>query len=123
MACSKNNAIGYKNKLPWNIPLEMEHFTSNVTNNIMIMGYKTYLSTPNILLNKCYNIVFSKEHILQKSSNIIQVKTLEELHQIRFPENKKMFMIGGGEIASLFLRNNMIEEFILSIINKKLYRR
>lgn len=44
VAFCKNRGIGYKNRLPWNIPNEIKYFkkkTSNGDNNVVVMGRNT----------------------------------------------------------------------------------
>lgn len=43
-AMTKKFIIGYYEKLPWNIPEEIEHFKQITTEKIIIVGRKTYLS-------------------------------------------------------------------------------
>ncbi|MBI4122864.1 MAG: dihydrofolate reductase [Parcubacteria group bacterium] len=41
-ALAENRVIGNKNRLPWNVPAEYEHFKSSVQNSTMIMGKNAY---------------------------------------------------------------------------------
>lgn len=69
-AACENMGIGYKNKLPWKLPKEMEYFTRMTTqtvdpekSNAVIMGHKTWLSIPKKLqpLKSRINIVLSRQ--------------------------------------------------------------
>nr|ALC77309.1 FolA [Rickettsia endosymbiont of Ixodes pacificus] len=54
-----------------------------------------------------------------KMSIIFFIKSLDDFWQIIKPfTDKKIFMVGGTEIATLFLEQNLIDEFLLTKINK-----
>ena len=42
VAFAKNNVIGKDGKIPWNIEREQSRFKELTTNNIVIMGRKTF---------------------------------------------------------------------------------
>jgi len=43
-AIGRNNELGLKNKLLWNIPADMKHFKEYTTGKVVIMGRKTFQS-------------------------------------------------------------------------------
>ncbi|HSX19586.1 MAG TPA: dihydrofolate reductase, partial [Gammaproteobacteria bacterium] len=49
-AMSQNRVIGVNNKLPWNIPEELQHFKHLTMGKPMIMGRKTFDSIGRRLL-------------------------------------------------------------------------
>ena len=57
-AISKNNVIGKENNLPWNIGDDLKRFKELTSNNIIVMGRKTYESIGRPLPNR-RNIVLS----------------------------------------------------------------
>lgn len=118
MACDPSGIVGKDGKLPWSYPKELKHFSDIVSGNIMIMGYKTFIDTSKHILNNCYNIVLSRKDRISHSPNTIFIKSIDELFNLSLDSSKKIFMIGGAEIATLFLQNNLISEFILTIICK-----
>ena len=58
-AVSKNNVIGNNNKLPWNISEDLKRFRELTSENIIVMGRKTYDSIGRPL-PKRENLVLSK---------------------------------------------------------------
>ena len=58
-AISKNNVIGNKNQLPWNISEDLKRFRELTSENIIVMGRKTFESIGRPLPNR-KNIVLSK---------------------------------------------------------------
>ena len=59
VAFSENMVIGIDNKLPWNLPKDLQHFKNYTINKSIIMGRKTYESIGRPLPNR-NNIVISK---------------------------------------------------------------
>lgn len=52
-------------------------------------------------------------------NGVFFVKSLDELWEvIKLFNDKKIFMVGGAEIATFFLKQNLINEFLLTKINK-----
>ncbi|MAG78065.1 dihydrofolate reductase [archaeon] len=81
-AIAKNNVIGYKNKIPWDIPEDKEHFKKITLGKVVIMGRKT----------------FDSIGILKGRKNIILTRK-----QPVIIKHKDFFVIGGAEIYKLFL--------------------
>ena len=63
-AVSKNNVIGNNNKLPWNISEDLKRFRELTSENIIVMGRKTYDSIGRPL-PKRENLVLSKNKKLK----------------------------------------------------------
>jgi dihydrofolate reductase len=114
MACDPLGVIGVDNKLPWNCREEMDYFHQVTDRNIVIMGHNTFLSMPKKSLDKydC-NIVFSRKSY-KADSNIIFVSSLTEAISLLKEKKGKKFMIGGRQIAEMFLQKNLIEQFLLT---------
>lgn len=101
-AVSDNNIIGINNRLPWNIPEEMNHFTTTTRGHVIIMGRKTFesLGAP---LPERINIILSRSMVIDTSKHrdekIIISPTLDVALQISSQFiNKKVFVIGGAEL-------------------------
>ena len=83
------------------------------------MGRKTFDSIPAKILKNCICIVFSRNTPLQSYNIIFFIKSLDDFWRVIKPfTDKKIFMVGGAEIATLFLEQNLIDEFLLTKINK-----
>lgn len=85
------------------------------------MGRKTFNSLPSKFLKECICVVFSRNETLQSyNNNIFLIKSLDNFWQVIKPfTDKKIFIVGGAEITTLFLKQNIIDEFLLTRINKK----
>ena len=119
VAASLNNVIGFKNKLPWNIPEDLKFFKEKTLNRTIIMGRKTFESLGQPLPNRL-NIVVSSNKGFQpagvemKSSIEQALKTAKQksLH-------KEIFIIGGGEIYKQSLPQ--VQKIYLTRIHKNFH--
>ncbi len=119
MACDPGGVIALNNRLPWNYPQELEFYRKIIAKQCVILGYNTFIEMPEDFLNNHFLIVFSKKSIYPELKNVVFVSSIEEFKKLTSPVNKKFYMIGGAEIATLFLKNNLLEDFLLTIITKK----
>lgn len=118
MACNQDYVISSNGELPWKCPDEVAFYRKMVRNQIVIMGYKTFIQMPQSFLEEHTVLVFSKTHLSENNPLATFISSIEELNDLKsLPEDKECFMIGGAEIASLFLKNNAIDHFYLSIVN------
>jgi len=134
-AYDKNYGIGYLNKLPWNFPEDMIRFRSLTTNNIVIMGSKTFESFSEKFaygLPNRYNIVITSKKNLVNSNSLFYVNSVLESVSLAnkiFKENKenkenkeknenlKVFVIGGASIYKQFLEYKLIQTMLITKIH------
>lgn len=94
-AIGRNNEIGYKNKLLWNIPEDMQHFKSYTMGKVVLMGSNTFLSMRNRPLpgRKC--VVISRRDL--HGCGAIPAKSIIDALSIEhcYPE---LVVIGGASI-------------------------
>ncbi len=95
VATSENGVIGRDGKLPWHIPGDLKHFKSLTTNNVVIMGRKTYESIGKPLPNRL-NIVITRDKN-KTYEGCITVNSIENAIR-KAGTDKEIFIIGGGEI-------------------------
>jgi dihydrofolate reductase len=103
-AIGKNNEIGKKNTLLWNLPADMKHFRETTKGHTVIMGQKTFESLSKALPNR-RNIVLTLDNSFQ-GEGIEIVHSLDELDrllQTTSDKNEENFIIGGGQIYKLFI--------------------
>jgi len=117
MACNQDYVISSKGELPWKCPEEIAFYRKMIRNQIVIMGFKTFIQMPQSFLEEHTVLVFSRTHLLENSPLATFVSSIEEFEGLKnLPTDKECFMIGGAEIATLFLKNKMIDRFYLSIV-------
>jgi dihydrofolate reductase len=100
-ALSKNNVIGFNEKIPWKIKDDMIHFKDLTMGHPVIMGRKTYKSLPESFrpLPGRKNIVMSKS--LESIEGIYLAKNIGEA--LKITENQEAYIIGGSQIYESFL--------------------
>ena len=94
VARSRNNVIGKKGKIPWNIKGEQKQFKDLTTGNVVIMGRKSFDEIGHPLPNR-KNIIVSKSKNFT-GENLITVHSLREALDISRGEN--VFISGGYEL-------------------------
>lgn len=95
-AIGKNNELGKKNTLLWNLPADMKHFRDTTRGHTVIMGQKTFESIGNPLPNR-RNIVVTKSDSFA-ALGVEVSKSLEDTIQSFKNSKEEVFIIGGGEI-------------------------
>lgn len=111
LATDLNGCIGYKNELVFKAKKDLKRFKELTTNNIVVMGRKTYESLGSKPLPNRINIVLSKtlnDNNVQVYNNID--KMLSDM--IEFYPDKTIWIIGGAEIYKQFI--NIVDEIYLT---------
>ena len=106
VAFAKNNVIGKDGKIPWNIEGEQSRFKELTTNNIVIMGRKTfeeiYQKLQKPLPNRINIIVSTKKDYQVKDA--IVVHSIEELlEELKKYDTNDVYIIGGDSIYKQML--------------------
>jgi len=95
---AKSRAIGFNNKLLYNIPEDMSHFKAITTGHPVIMGENTFHSMNNRPLPNRLNIILTKDKSFSAADCLVAY-SLEEAIDLAKAQNKgEIFFIGGGQI-------------------------
>lgn len=102
VAVDKNYGIGYNNKLLCNLTEDLKHFKNLTTNNIVVMGRKTWDSLPMKPLPNRINVVITnsvKDNGIALNNGVI-FATLDLLKKYieEIGEKYNIFVIGGSQI-------------------------
>ncbi|MBI2649753.1 type 3 dihydrofolate reductase [Candidatus Woesearchaeota archaeon] len=100
VAMDENKLIGYKNKLPWNLPSELRYFRETTKHKPVIMGRKTYESIGRPMPERL-NIIITRDENY-KADGCLVVNSKEDAIKAAKGINEIM-VIGGAEIYKLFL--------------------
>lgn len=92
-AIGRNNELGFKNKLLWDIPEDMKHFKTYTMGKVVIMGRKTYASIGKELPGR-RNIIVSS---LNASNIGISAHSIESALSVEHCYNE-LVVIGGASI-------------------------
>jgi dihydrofolate reductase len=107
---NKKNYIGKDNGLICYLPSDLKRFKYLTTNNVVIMGRKTFESLPNGALPNRVNIVLTSDKNF-KSDNVIVCHSIDEcikLCEFNY-QDKICYVIGGGSIYKSFLEKNVVD--------------
>lgn len=124
IACiNRRLAIGNENKLLYHIPNDLENFRRMTTNNVIIMGRKTFESLPNQkpLPNRINIVITSNKdwEIEGDYENLFVVNDIETA--VGFCEayysDKECFVIGGESIYNEFIERELVETMYLTVVN------
>ena len=98
VAKSENNIIGNKGRIPWYIPNDIKRFKEITTNNVVIMGRKTFESLPEEYrpLPNRINIILSKDKSFKTNCCMVFNDLKKAIRKAG--SDKEIFIIGGGEI-------------------------
>lgn len=116
MAVDPKGVIGINNGLPWHYPSELDHFRQVTDKQVIVMGRKTFETMPQNILKP---IVFSRNKLspcFNKGIECTIISSMQEFLSIQ--SSSKVFMIGGAQIAHLFLEYDLISEFIITEIHR-----
>ena len=119
---NKNRAIGFKNKLLWNLPPDLEHFKKITSGHTVIMGSSTFNSLGRPLPNRV-NIVITKNKDFTAPGCIIVFSLEEALERAKAEEeklendHKEIFVIGGASIYGQTLP--LIQKLYLTIVDNE----
>ena len=110
-AIGKNNEIGRKNELLWNLPIDMKHFRKTTSGHAVIMGQKTFESLgttdgiPGRPLPNRRNIVITLDKDFKRTDCevVYSIEELEERLKDTMEDDEEAFIIGGGQIYKLFI--------------------
>ena len=99
-AACENNVLGKDNQLIWHISEDLKRFKRLTEGHAIIMGRKTFESMPRAL-PKRKNIILTRNENYE-AKNALVAHTIEEALDLT-GDDPTPFIIGGGEIYSLFL--------------------
>lgn len=94
-AVGRNREIGFKNKLLWNIPEDMQHFRGYTMGKTLVMGRKTFASIGNRPLPGRRCVVVSSADL--GGLGVIPAKSIEQALSIEHCYSE-LVVIGGESI-------------------------
>ncbi len=122
VAKAKNNAIGKDNDLIWHLPADMRFFTQTTKENIVVMGRKNWESIPTKYrpLSNRTNVVVTRDKTFNHNDCVVfnGIEETIKFYQDRQEEfsGQDLFIIGGGQVYSYCLENDLIDEMFITFI-------
>lgn len=127
IACvNKLGYIGNQGKLLYHIKNDMANFKRLTTNEIVVMGRKTFESLPFVdgLPNRLNIVLTSNAESLNSLNfgNVKAFKTIEEVNTYLEDDstNKECFVIGGSQIYQKFIDENLIDKAIITYVDDEM---
>lgn len=111
-----NFGIGYKGKIPWNIPQDMKLFKAITMGHTVVMGRKTWESLP-----AKYKPLPGRKNLILTTGNVDNAltrgqipgaKCIKDLREA--PEDA--VIIGGSQVYKLALEMDLVDSLICSLI-------
>lgn len=103
-AIGKNNEIGKKNALLWDLPSDMKHFRETTKGHTVIMGQKTFESIGRPLPNRRNIIITLDKNFTSEGIEVVHSPgELDVLLKKSEKPEEEAFIIGGGQIYKLFI--------------------
>jgi dihydrofolate reductase len=104
IATDIKHGIGKNGTLPWKNSTDMQNFKKLTTDNVIIMGRKTWDSLPKRPLPNRINIVISTTLITDDALVFPSIKSLMDF-KLSEKDTKSWFIIGGSSLYNYFLKN------------------
>ena len=112
-----NNALGKDNKLLFRLKKDMAHFKNITTDNVVIMGRKTYESIGKTLPNRV-NIVLSRN--MKSNEDFYTFDSIEkaiEWSKENYPQ-KEIFILGGASVYDKALKDDIVDKLYMTKIKQ-----
>lgn len=107
VAFDLENNIGKNGKIPWKCSEDLVNFKQITEGHVIIMGRKTYESIGHALPNRI-NIVLSNTAIIRDALTFNNPWDIVKHCDMNYSD-KKCFVIGGNDLYTWFLDNNLID--------------
>jgi dihydrofolate reductase len=120
-AVADNRAIGKDNDLIWHLPRDMRYFKESTEGHHVIMGRMNYESIPHKYrpLPKRPNIIITRQEGYSAPDCTV-VSTLQDaLDVARKAGETEAFIIGGGQIYDLSLKENVVDTMYITHVHAK----
>ena len=114
-AIAKNRVIGKDNKLPWNLPADLQHFKELTLGKPIIMGQKTFESIGRALPGRT-NIVLTRDKNFKPDGCIAVYSIDESLKAAGECDCQEVMVIGGAIVFEQFL--SLTNRMYLTLIDE-----
>lgn len=116
-ASTADGLIGDRNRLPWHLPEEFQHFKNTTKHNVIVMGFNTWISINRKPLPGRRNLVCSESEPTNALDKIFTYN-LNDLERIRNDNpHLTFFLIGGANTFKKFESLGLIDYVIHSTIH------
>ena len=119
VAMDARRGIGKNNDLMWHLPVDMNFFKETTKNQIVVMGRRNYDSIPEKFrpLPNRLNVVLTRNKEFEADNCLVFNSLNDCLKHFEKEEERKVFIIGGGEVYKLALDLNCLNEMYITFID------
>ena len=119
VAMDSERGIGRNNDLMWHLPKDMRFFRETTLDHIVIMGRKNYDSIPLKYrpLDRRENVVLSRNKNFKAEYCKVYHSLNDAVDSFKSETEKKVFIIGGGQIYKEALDLDIISEMYITEVN------
>lgn len=120
-ACDPYGGIGFDGQIPWHVPEDMKLFKELTTGHTVFMGRKTYDSIGKALPNRI-NVIATRSLgrlsfiQLEGKTSVVTTSDIDWAEKNDSPD-KTIWIIGGAEIYNHYLKNHLVQEVYLTVVN------
>jgi dihydrofolate reductase len=119
VAMDAKRGIGKNNDLMWHLPADMNFFKETTKNQIVVMGRRNYDSIPEKYrpLPNRLNVILSRNIEFQAENCLVFNSLKDCLTHFENENERKVFIIGGGEIYKMALDANCLDEMFITDVD------
>lgn len=111
--------ISKAGQIPWSFKKDLEFFRKQTLNQTVVMGRKTWLTLPNLFLDKRVNCVLSRssDKYIESEKHIRNLEFFSELETAleKYPE---AWIIGGAEIYNYALESKLVDYALITFVKR-----
>ncbi len=120
VGCDNNWVIGNGPDIPWHLPADFAYFKKTTMGHPVVMGRTTFESIGKPLPGRL-NIVVTRDETYQ-ADNVLVVNSVEAgiehaKHEAEQNENEDVFILGGAQIYTYALENNLVDRAYVTHID------
>lgn len=118
VAIAKNKAIGKDNDLIWHLPADMRFFSETTKDSIVLMGRKNWDSIPAKYrpLPSRLNLVVTRDESFSEDGCEVYHSIEDAIHKYE-NDLRDLYIIGGGQIYEYCLKNELVNEMLITHID------
>ncbi|MFY7943127.1 MAG: dihydrofolate reductase [Crocinitomicaceae bacterium] len=119
VAMDAKRGIGKNNDLMWHLPADMNFFKETTKNQIVVMGRRNYDSIPEKYrpLPNRLNVILTRNKEFQAENCLVFNSLKDCLTHFENENERKVFIIGGGEIYKMALDVNCLDEMFITDVD------
>jgi dihydrofolate reductase len=119
VAMDAKRGIGKNNDLMWHLPADMNFFKETTKNQIVVMGRRNYDSIPEKYrpLPNRLNVILTRNKEFQAENCLVFNSLKDCLTHFENENDRKVFIIGGGEIYKMALDANCLDEMFITDVD------